>query len=91
MQAPKEQIKVRTSYNLSAISFNVAELANQIRKHVPLEVTYKPDHRQNIADSWADSIDDSDARKDWGWNHKVGLPELVNIMLTNLKSKVQKQ
>jgi nucleoside-diphosphate-sugar epimerase len=73
MQADPEKIKVRTSYNLSAISFSVGELANAIRAHLPLEVVYSPDHRQNIADSWPDSIDDSEARKDWGWSHKFGL------------------
>ena len=81
MQADPSFIKVRTSYNLAAISFSVAELANAIRKHLPLEVEYKPDHRQKIADSWPDSIDDSEARQDWGWNHKFGLEELVNVML----------
>jgi nucleoside-diphosphate-sugar epimerase len=88
MEAESSQIKVRTSYNLAAISFNVAELANEIRKHTPLEVVYKPDHRQNIADSWPDSIDDSEARKDWGWSPKFGLQELVDVMITNLKPKL---
>lgn len=91
MQADPSLIKVRTSYNLAAISFSVGELANAIRKHLPLEVDYKPDHRQQIADSWPDSIDDSEARKDWGWNHKFGLEELVNVMLENLGPKVKAQ
>lgn len=81
MQADPEKIKVRTSYNLAAISFTVAELADAIRKHLPLEVTYNPDHRQKIADSWPDEIDDSEARKDWGWKEKIGLEELVAIMI----------
>jgi len=73
MQADSSQIKVRTSYNLAAISFSAKQLAYAINKHIPLEVTYKPDHRQKIADSWPDSIDDSEARKDWGWKHEFGL------------------
>jgi nucleoside-diphosphate-sugar epimerase len=91
MQADSAQIRVRTSYNLAAISFSVAELANAIRKHLPLEVEYKPDHRQDIADSWPDSIDDSEARKDWGWNHKFGLQELVTVMIENLGPKIKGQ
>lgn len=73
MQANRDQIKVRTSYNLSAVNFTPAELANAIRKHIPLEMNYQPDHRQAIADSWPNSIDDSEARKDWGWSHNFGL------------------
>jgi nucleoside-diphosphate-sugar epimerase len=89
MQADSALIKVRTSYNLAAISFSAGELAAEIRKHLPLEVEYKPDHRQQIADSWPDSIDDSEARKDWGWSHKFGLEELVNVMLENLGPKIK--
>jgi nucleoside-diphosphate-sugar epimerase len=91
MEADSSQIKVRTSYNLAAISFNVTELADEIRKLTPLEVVYKPDHRQNIADSWPDSIDDSEARKDWGWSPKFGLQELVSVMITNLQPKLASQ
>lgn len=65
------------------------ELANAIKKYIPeLEVTYNPDHRQTIADSWADSIDDSVARKDWGWQHHYDLEKLVQVMYTNLKQKL---
>jgi len=59
MQADSDKIKVRTSYNLAAISFSVTQLADAINKHIHLEVDYQPDHRQKIADSWPDSIDDS--------------------------------
>lgn len=89
MKAEPEKIKVRTSYNLSGISFTVADLANEIRKHLPVEVEYKPDHRQAIADSWPDSIDDSAAREDWGWTQKIGLSELVTIMISNLGPKLK--
>src|SRR5690606_37472622 len=66
MQAPKESIKIRSSYNLSAISFTPKEIAAEIKKHIPdFTITYKPDFRQKIADSWPSSIDDSRAREDW--------------------------
>ena len=74
MKAPAEKVKVRTSYNLAAINFTVKELADEIKKKVPnFEIEYKPDFRQGIADSWPDSIDDSEARNDWGWKHEVSL------------------
>ena len=90
MQADSDKIKVRTSYNLAAISFTVPELVAEIQKKIPLEVTYKPDSRQAIADSWPDSLDDTEARKDWGWAHKFDLEALVDVMLTNLKVKLGK-
>lgn len=90
MQADPHKLKVRTSYNLAAISFTAQQLAAAISKRIPLEVTYKPDHRQAIADSWPDVIDDSEARQDWGWQHKIGLEELVDIMITNLKPILHK-
>ena len=66
------------AYNLGAISFSVKELADEIRKKKPeLEVTYEPDSRQNIADSWPNSMDDSEARRDWGWKHEVDLTKLT--------------
>ena len=74
MSADKQSIKNRTSYNLSAISFTVSELADLIKKRIPtFEISYKPDFRKKIADSWPDSIDDGEARKDWGWKHSVNL------------------
>ena len=90
MQVDSDKIKVRTSYNLAAISFTVPELVAEIQKKIPLEVTYKPDSRQAIADSWPDSLDDTEARKDWGWAHKFDLEALVDVMLTNLKVKLGK-
>ena len=90
MQADSQKIKVRTSYNMAAISFTVEELAAAINKRVTLAVTYKADHRQAIADSWPDIIDDSEARQDWGWQPKIGLEQLVDIMITNLGPKLKK-
>ncbi len=85
MEAPKEQIKVRSSYNLSGISFTPAELAAEIKKHLPqFEIEYAPDFRQAIADSWPQSINDDAARKDWGWQEKYPLSKMVEIMLEHV-------
>ena len=86
MQAPAEKVKIRGSYNLSGISFSPKDIASEIKKHIPeFTITYKPDFRQAIADSWPKSIDDAEARKDWGWKEKYDLPKLVENMLENLK------
>ena len=86
MEAPAEKIKIRSSYNLAAISFDPKEIAEEIKKHIPdFTITYEPDFRQKIADSWPASIDDSSAREDWGWKHDFDLAEMTNIMLENLK------
>ncbi|GAB4246817.1 MAG: NAD-dependent epimerase/dehydratase family protein [Ekhidna sp.] len=86
MESPSENIKVRSSYNLAAMSFTPAQIADEIRKHYPsFDVTYEPDFRQAIADSWPGSIADSAAREDWGWSHEYGLEKLVETMLKNLK------
>lgn len=88
MQAPKESIKIRSSYNLSAISFTPKEIAAEIKKHIPdFTITYKPDFRQKIADSWPSSIDDSRAREDWGWQHEFNMDKMTRVMLENLKEK----
>ena len=86
MHAPAENIKIRGSYNLAGISFNPEEIANEIKKHLPdFKITYKPDFRQAIADSWPKSIDDSRAKADWYWKEKYDLAGLVKNMLDNLK------
>lgn len=88
MDAAPENVKERTSYNLAAISFTAKELEEEVRKHVPgLKATYKRDRRQAIADSWPKSIDDSAARKDWGWKHEFDLPKMTEDMVVNLKKK----
>lgn len=88
MDVPSGKVKIRTSYNLAAISFTPAELAREIQKHIALKVGYRPDNRQKIADSWPDSIDDSAARRDWGWKHEYDLPKMTKVMLENLKIKL---
>ena len=86
MQAPAEQVKIRSSYNLAAMSFTPTEIAAEIKKHIPdFNITYTPDFRQKIADSWPASIDDSLARKDWGWNHKFDIESMTEDMLEHLK------
>lgn len=86
MQADAESIKIRSSYNLAAISFTPTEIANEIKKHIPdFEITYQPDFRQKIADSWPASIDDEFARKDWGWKHEFDLSEMAAEMLRHLQ------
>jgi len=86
MQSPKEQIKIRSSYNLAAMSFTPAEIAAEIKKHIPeFTITYHPDFRQKIADSWPASIDDSAAREDWNWNHQFDISSMTNDMLDHLE------
>ncbi|MFT3947995.1 MAG: NAD-dependent epimerase/dehydratase family protein [Agriterribacter sp.] len=86
MEADAKKISVRTSYNLAAISFSPKEIAAEIKKHIPdFTIGYKPDYRQQIADSWPQSIDDSVARKDWGWQHEYDLSRMTEDMLNNLQ------
>jgi nucleoside-diphosphate-sugar epimerase len=87
MQADADKIKIRSSYNLAAMSFTPAEIATEIKKHIPnFTITYVPDSRQQIADSWPSSIDDSFARKDWGWQHQFDIENMTTEMLENLAS-----
>ena len=85
MQAPAEQVKIRSSYNLAAMSFTPKEIASEIMKYIPeFSISYNPDFRQKIADSWPASIDDSLARKDWGWSHKFDIESMTKDMLEHL-------
>ncbi len=88
MAAPADDIKVRSSYNLAAVSFTPKELAAEIKKLLPdFEIEYNPDFRQNIADSWPGSIDDSDARNQWGWQYDFDLTKLTRVMMEGLRNK----
>jgi nucleoside-diphosphate-sugar epimerase len=86
MQAKDEDVKIRSSYNLAGVSFTPKEIAAEIQQHIPnFSISYKPDFRQKIADSWPASIDDSSAQKDWNWKHKFDLASMTVEMLENLK------
>jgi nucleoside-diphosphate-sugar epimerase len=86
MEATAAEISVRTSYNLSGMSFSPADIAAEIKKHIPdFSISYKPDYRQQIAESWPQSIDDSIARRDWGWEEEFTLEGMTKDMLANLK------
>lgn len=88
MDAEPSALSVRTSYNYAAISFSAGELAAEIKKHIShFECGYAPDERQKIADSWPESIDDSEARKDWGWQPRYLLPQMADEMLAKLREK----
>lgn len=85
MKAPAEDIKIHSSYNLAAMSFTPTEIAAEIKKHIPeFTITYEPDFRQKIADSWPASIDDSSAREDWNWKHTFDLESMTKDMLEHL-------
>jgi nucleoside-diphosphate-sugar epimerase len=86
MEAPAEKISIRTSYNVSSMSFSPKEIAAEIKKYIPdFSTSYQPDYRQNIAESWPQSIDDSVARRDWGWKHEYDLGKMTKDMIENLK------
>ena len=84
MDAESEQLTIRNSYNIAGCSFTPEEITLEIQKQIPeFQISYNPDFRQAIADSWPNSIDDSVAKKDWGWSSQYDLPKLVSIMLKN--------
>ena len=89
MEADSEQLTIRNSYNIAGCSFTPEEITLEIQKQIPeFQISYNPDFRQAIADSWPNSIDDSVAKKDWGWSSQYDLPKLVSIMLKNATSPV---
>lgn len=86
MEAPSENIKIRSSYNLGGISFSPKEISDAIKKEIPdFEITYNPDFRQKIAESWPSSIEDVAAQQDWGWNMEFDLEKMTKDMIKNLK------
>jgi|TARA_B110001469_G_C9640011_1_gene321682 nucleoside-diphosphate-sugar epimerase len=85
MEAPEESVKIRSSYNLGGISFAPEEIAAEIKKHIKnFEITYAPDFRQKIAESWPASIDDAAARDDWGWRLEYDMTKMTTDMLDSL-------
>jgi len=92
MDAPKENIKIRTSYNLASESFSPMQIAELIKKYqADFTIDYKPDFRQAIADSWPQKIDDSDAKKDWNWKPHFDMEKMVEIMYKNIKKQYETQ
>ena len=88
MEADETKIRIRTSYNINGMSFSAGELAAEIKKHIPEFVCeYKPDFRQKIADSWPMSLDDSAARKDWGWKPRYDLATMTKAMIEKLTQR----
>jgi len=88
MEVPVERVKIRSSYNLAGISFTPKKIAEEVSKHIPnFEMSYNPDFRQTIADSWPSSIDDSHAQKDWDWKLKYDLEKMTSDMMRNLKKQ----
>lgn len=92
MQADADTVKIRSSYNLSAMSFTPAQIGEEIKKHFPnFTMDYAPDFRQKIADSWPASIDDQEARQDWGWKNDFTMENMTVEMITKLKENVYNQ
>ncbi|MBP9690435.1 MAG: NAD-dependent epimerase/dehydratase family protein [Bacteroidia bacterium] len=86
MEAPAEQVKIRSSYNVAGMSFNPEQITAEIKKHIPeFSISYKPDFRQAIADSWPQSINDAEARQHWGWKPEYDLAKMTKDMLDNIK------
>ncbi|MDB4061239.1 NAD-dependent epimerase/dehydratase family protein [Vicingaceae bacterium] len=87
MEAPEKNVKIRSSYNLGGISFAPEDIAGEIKKHIPeFSISYAPDFRQKIAESWPASIDDLAAREDWGWDLQYDMSKMTEDMLKNLGS-----
>ncbi len=90
MEAPADLLKTRMAYNIGAMSFSPAEIASEIQKHIPdFSINYNPDFRQQIADGWPKSIDDTAARNDWGWRNTFDLDSMTTDMLLHLKTTHQ--
>lgn len=89
MERPAESLPVRT-YNVAGASFTPEELAGEIRKTVPhFEINYRPDHRQAIADSWPEVLDDSAAKKDWNWRAEYNTQRMASSMMNDLRPLYQ--
>src|SRR6185312_8792089 len=90
MEAPADKVKTRMAYNISAMIFSPKEITEAIKLHIPdFKISYAPDFRQQIANGWPQSIDDSAARNDWGWQNEFDLNKMTNEMLIHLKQKEQ--
>jgi nucleoside-diphosphate-sugar epimerase len=86
MEADYQKVKIRSSYNLSGFSFSPKDIALEIKKYIPdFSISYLPDSRQQIADSWPQSIDSREAGIDWGWKPEYDLAAMTKDMIKNLK------
>jgi nucleoside-diphosphate-sugar epimerase len=91
LQADFSKLKHHSDFNVGAMSFSVAEMAESIKKHIPeFQISYEPDFRQNIADSWPNDVDDTAARQEWGWKPSYDLETMTEDMLKNIKIKYDK-
>lgn len=89
MEADAKKLSTLSAYNLSALSFSPKQIVSEIKKHIPdFEIIYEPDFRQVIAETWPQTVDDSSARKDWGWKHEYDLVRMTEIMLKEIKLKL---
>tara|TARA_B100000575_G_scaffold221251_1_gene181669 strand:+ start:2422 stop:3384 length:963 start_codon:yes stop_codon:yes gene_type:complete len=92
MEAPSEQIKIRTSYNLSALSFSPKQIGDEIKSHIKnFKITYSPDNRDRLAESWPHSINDDHARNDWAWRPNFNLSQMVSDIILNLNKIYKKE
>jgi len=92
MEADRVKVKLHRGYNVAAVSFSAGELVSEISKHIPgFKVTYSPDTRQAIADSWPKSIEDSAARRDWGWKEEYDMPSMVADMISRLQRRLSSE
>lgn len=92
MQADTTKIKIRSSYNIAGVSFCPKEIVSEIKKQIPeFTISYAPDFRQKIAESWPQSIEDTSAREDWGWSPKYNISEMAIDMLKNLSKKMNQK
>jgi nucleoside-diphosphate-sugar epimerase len=90
MESPAEKLSIRSAYNVGGISFTPKQLSEEIKKHIPkFEITYKPDFRQKIADSWPASIDDSLAANEWGCKAEFDIHKMTTAMLEGVKQKFE--
>jgi nucleoside-diphosphate-sugar epimerase len=91
MQADASKISIRSAYNFSALDFTPLELADSIRKYIPdFVLSFDPDFRQAIADTWPQTVNDQQARNDWGWSPQFNLDNMTKSMLEVLSHKIKK-
>ena len=92
METKRSKLSVHTAYNIGGFSVTPSQIYEEIKKHIPdFKITYKKDFRQAIADTWPETVDDSVARREWGFTYKYGLKNLTSIMLEEIQKKLKKK